>query len=68
MAIKVRLREILEQREMSQRKLARKAGLTPNTINHYCSEHVDRVHLTTLYTICKALDIELHELLVMEED
>ncbi|MDO3676715.1 helix-turn-helix domain-containing protein [Paenibacillus ehimensis] len=68
MAIRVRLKEILEQREMSQRKLARKTGLTPNTINHYCSENIDRVHLSTLDAICKALEIDLHELLVFEDD
>lgn len=66
MPIIVKLQEILDQRNMSQRELARLTGLRPNTISHLCSSQVDRVHLSTFETICKTLDIELHELLVLE--
>ncbi|WP_188067676.1 helix-turn-helix domain-containing protein [Brevibacillus brevis] len=68
MPIIVKLKEILDQRNMSQRELARLTGLRPNTISHLCSSQVDRVHLSTFETICKTLDIELHELLVLEEE
>lgn len=64
----VKLKNILAERNMSQRELARLTGLRPNTISHLCSNEVDRVHLSTFEIICKALDIQLHELIVMEDD
>ncbi|WP_028558812.1 helix-turn-helix domain-containing protein [Paenibacillus pinihumi] len=69
MKIKIRLKEILEERGMSQRKLARQMGLRPSTINHLCSDSVDRVYIRTLENICDALGITVDELLVsVEED
>ncbi|MGG0940319.1 helix-turn-helix domain-containing protein [Brevibacillus centrosporus] len=68
MPIAVKLKEILEQRNMSQRELARITGLRPNTISHLCSSHVDRVHLSTFEIICKTLNIDLHDLLVLEDN
>lgn len=67
MPVVVRLKDILAERNMSQRELARLTGLRPNTISHLCSNEVDRVHLSTFEIICKTLGIELHELIVMEE-
>lgn len=63
MSIKFRLREILDNKDMTQRELARLTGLRPSTINHLCSERVDRVYLETLELICKALDINVNELI-----
>lgn len=63
MKIKIRLKEILEKRDMSQRKLARLMNLRPSTINHLCSNSVDRVYIRTLENICEALDISIHELI-----
>ncbi|MNW11708.1 helix-turn-helix protein [compost metagenome] len=68
MPVVVKLKEILAERNMSQRELARLAGLRPNTISHLCSSDVDRVHLSTFETICKILDIPLHELIVLEDE
>ena len=67
MPVVVKLKEILAKRNMSQRELARLTGLRPNTISHLCSNEVDRVHLSTFEIICKTLDIELHELIVMKD-
>ncbi|WP_138755672.1 helix-turn-helix domain-containing protein [Paenibacillus sinopodophylli] len=67
MPVVVKLKEILAERKMSQRELARITGLRPNTISHLCSNEVDRVHLSTFEVICKTLDIQLHELIVMED-
>ncbi|WP_084411377.1 helix-turn-helix domain-containing protein [Paenibacillus glacialis] len=68
MPVVVRLKEILAEKNMSQRELARLAGLRPNTISHLCSNNVDRVHLSTFEIICKTLKISLNELLVLEDD
>ncbi|MCM3470995.1 MULTISPECIES: helix-turn-helix domain-containing protein [Brevibacillus] len=66
MPIRVRLKEILEARGMSQRELARLTGLRPNTINHLCSNTATSVYFETLEVICKTLNIEIQELLELE--
>ncbi len=63
MPIKVRLQEILDKKDMPQRELARLTGLRPSTINHLCSDRVDRVYLETLELICKKLEIRIDELI-----
>ncbi|MNC55695.1 helix-turn-helix protein [compost metagenome] len=68
MKIKIRLKDILDQRGMSQRELARQMNLRPSTINHLCSDSVDRVYIRTLEAICEALDISIHELIVEDSE
>lgn len=64
MTIRIRLREILAERNMSQRQLALIMNIRPNTINHLCSDQVDRVYIRTLEHICDTLGISIHELIV----
>jgi len=64
--ISIKLKEILKERDLSQRELARMTGLRPNRISHLCSDNVDRVYLSTLETVCKVLDIDIQELIEVE--
>ncbi|GED12587.1 MULTISPECIES: helix-turn-helix domain-containing protein [Aneurinibacillus] len=66
MAVYIKLRQILEQKGISQRELARMTGLRASTINHLCSEKVDRVYLETLELICKTLNIRIEDLIEIE--
>ncbi|EAO9488523.1 MULTISPECIES: helix-turn-helix transcriptional regulator [Brevibacillus] len=66
MAIRVRLREILDKKGISQRELARLTGLRASTVNHLCSEKVDRVYLDTLELVCKTLNIRIEELIEID--
>ena len=50
MPISIKLKQILKERDLSQRELARMTGLRSNTISHLCSDNVDRVYLSTLET------------------
>ncbi|NEN87032.1 helix-turn-helix domain-containing protein [Paenibacillus elgii] len=68
MKIKIRLREILEDRNISQRELARMMGIRHPTINHLCSDNVDRVYIRTLEQICEVLKIDISELIVADKD
>lgn len=68
MKIKIRLKEILAEKGISQRELARKMGIRHPTINHLCSDNVDRVYIRTLEQICDALDIKIHELIVEDHE
>ncbi|MED4955175.1 helix-turn-helix transcriptional regulator [Paenibacillus macerans] len=67
MPIRLRLKEILEERGMSQRELARRMNIRPSTVSHLCSDKVNAA-FDTLEQICKTLNISLHELLVMEDN
>ncbi|MFF2890589.1 helix-turn-helix domain-containing protein [Paenibacillus sp. NPDC057967] len=68
MRIKIRLKEILEKRGISQRQLSLKMNMRPATISHLCSDSVDRVYIRTLEQICDALDITVDQLIVSVED
>ncbi|RJE83581.1 XRE family transcriptional regulator [Paenibacillus sp. 1011MAR3C5] len=68
MKIKIRLKEILEERGISQRQLSLKMNMRPATISHLCSDSVDRVYIRTLEQICTALDITVDQLIVSVED
>lgn len=68
MPIRIRLKEILEERGMSQRELARRMNLRPNTINRLCQDNVTTAYFETLEHICRTLNISLNELLVLEDD
>lgn len=66
MAIRVKLRQLLEQKGISQRELARMTGLRASTINHLCSDNVDRVYLETLELVCKSLKVSIDELIEID--
>lgn len=68
MKIKIRLREILAERKISQRQFALSMNMRIATINHLCSDNVDRVYIRTLEHICEALEIDISELIVSEKD
>lgn len=68
MKIKIRLKELLSEKKISQRQLSIKMNMRLATINHLCSNTVDRVYLRTLEQICEALDIGILELIVDEPD
>jgi putative transcriptional regulator len=68
MKIRIRLREILAERGISQRQFALSMDMRIATINHLCSDSVDRVYIRTLEQICEALDISVDQLIVSVED
>lgn len=68
MPIRLRLKEILEKRGMSQRELARLMNIRPNTISHLCSDKVNAAYFDTLEQICRTLNIDLHDLIVLEDE
>lgn len=68
MKIRIRLREILAERGISQRQFALSMDMRIATINHLCSVSVDRVYIRTLEQICEALDITVDQLIVSAED
>lgn len=66
--IRILLSSKLGERRMSQAKLARLANVRPNTINDLYHELTSKVDLDQLDRICKVLDCDLSEILVMVPD
>ena len=66
MAIRVRLRELLEQRGMAQTELQAKTGLGYSTINALYHGKTERVEFATLDVLCDVLDCEIGDLLERE--
>lgn len=67
LTIRVRLRDVLQAKQMSQRQLAELTGFRPATINSLCRDNVSRIYLHTLATICHVLQIEIWDVLVVEQ-
>jgi putative transcriptional regulator len=68
MKIQIKLKDILTEKGISQRELARMMGIRHPTINHLCSDDVDRVYLETLERICEVLHIDISQLIVLEKE
>jgi len=65
------LSDILAKREMSNRDLARQAGVTANTVGNLCKAHFSAspiVSLASLGNVCVALDILPGDVLRLEEN
>lgn len=69
MILKVRLNEILKERDMTQKELAELSGLRANTISEITKNIRESVNRTHLGKIAKALEIkDPSELLYFEEE
>lgn len=63
MAIRVRLRELLERRGMAQTELQARSGLGYSTINALYHGKTERVEFATLDKLCEVLSCEVGEIL-----
>jgi putative transcriptional regulator len=58
MAVHFRLAQLIEDAQISQSDLARKAGVTFATVNAIANNRTRQVHLDTIDKLCKALGVE----------
>lgn len=65
--IRILLSTRLGERRWTQADLARKTGIRPSTINDWYNEMTDRINLEHLHKICKVLDCEISDILVIED-
>src|SRR3989475_956551 len=63
MAIRVRLRDLLEKRGMAQTELQARSGLGYSTINALYHGKTERVEFATLNALCEVLDCGVGEIL-----
>lgn len=67
MVLKIRLRELLDAQGMTQKELAEKTGLRPNTISEMVKNTRDSLNRHHVGIVAKALDItDLNQLLYLE--
>ncbi len=66
--IRILLSTKLGELRISQKELADVTGIRPNTISELYHELVERVNITHLDLICKALNCDLNELMVWVPD
>ena len=63
MAIRVRLKDLLEKRAMAQTELQARSGLGYSTINALYHEKTERIEFATLETLCEVLGCRVGDLL-----
>lgn len=61
--IRVKLDELLKQRNLSKNKLAHRAEMQRTQINHYCRNEISRLDIVVPARICATLDCRIEDLL-----
>jgi putative transcriptional regulator len=64
MPVEIRLKQVREQKGLSQYELAQKAAMSPQNIQKLEQGRAKGVQLDTLDKLCDALQCEIQELLV----
>lgn len=65
-AVRFRLKAVLDDAEMSQSELARRSGLSLVTVNNIATNRTKQVSLATLDALCAALGVDPGALLERE--
>ena len=60
-AIRTRLLELLEERNMTQYQLYIRSGVPKSTIHNIVNSTYDSVKLRVIHELCQGMDIEIHE-------
>lgn len=61
--IKIKLNELLKEKDISKNKLSHKAEMQRSQINQYCKGEITRLDTAVLARLCTALNCELSDLL-----
>ena len=60
-ALAERVKKVIEQKDITKSELIKKSKLSPSTINNILQGKSDKVLISTLCAIMKALDVSLSE-------
>lgn len=66
--VRILLSVRLGERRLTQAKLAEITGIRPSTINEIYHELSDRINLEHLDLICEALDCDIEDIIVREQN
>ncbi len=65
--INIKLRSILERRNMTQSELAKRTGIRPSTISDLCNNNADFIKTENLNRILKTLKCDLNDVLEFKD-
>lgn len=65
--VRVKLKDCMQKRGISQAKLTRETKLSPNTVKGYYHGDVIRAELRVVAILCEYLQCDISELMVLEE-
>ncbi|WP_258073018.1 helix-turn-helix domain-containing protein [Brevibacillus laterosporus] len=68
MKIYIKLADILKERGISQRELARLTGIRVSSINEMCNNETVRLPLDNLAKICEVLGVEITDVLELVDE
>lgn len=63
--IKIKLRQLLQAKNITQKELAKVTNIRPSTISDLCNNVAERVKFEHLEAICKALNCEISDILAL---
>lgn len=67
--VRIKLVDILKEREMTQAQLAALSDVRPNAISNLCRGYVDRLSIKHLEKLCDALQLkDLSELIELVDE
>lgn len=61
--IRIKLDEIIKQRNISKNKLSQRAEMQRTQINNYCSNKITRLDIDVLARLCTVLKCDIGDLL-----
>lgn len=61
--IKIKLQELLEEKNMSKNKFSHRAEMQRSQINQFCNGEITRLDTAVLSRICHALGCKIEDLL-----
>lgn len=61
--IKIKLAELIKEKEISKNKLAHRAEMQRTQLNQYCNNEVTRLDTAVLARLCTALECKIEDLL-----
>lgn len=65
--INIKLRSLLERRDMTQSELAKRTGIRPSTISDLCNNNADFIKIDFLNRILNVLKCGLNDILVYKD-
>lgn len=63
--IRMNLRKLLSDRNMTQAELAERTGIRPSTICDICNNTCSFLKVENIEKICKVLGCQVHELIIL---
>jgi len=66
--VKIRLKEMLSERDLSQSELARVTGIRPSTICDLYNQNAAFIKLENLYKICKCLNCDASSIFEISDE